>query len=81
MGLHRAAFKVGTPLDGERSVMNIANNMRVRLENHVCGLYGTLDSPVHNHPLGCDSSGNMGFTRKNKRSAVQFAIHLPIDLN
>jgi hypothetical protein len=81
MGLHRTAFKIGTLLNGKRLVMDIADDMRLRLENHVSALNGAFDSPVHNHPLGLYSRGDMGFARDNERSTVQLALDLPVDLD
>jgi hypothetical protein len=79
MSLHRTRFKIGTL--GKRLVMDIADNMRLRLENHVSALNGAFDSPVHNHSLSFHSRGDMGFARDNERSAVQFALNLPVDLD
>ena len=39
--------------------MNITNNMRMRLENHLAALNGTLDPSVNDHSLGGNSSGDM----------------------
>jgi hypothetical protein len=81
MGLHRTTFKIGTFLNGKSLVMDIAHDMCLRLENHVSALNGALDSPVHNRSLGFYSRGDMGFARDNERSAVQFALDLPVDLD
>jgi hypothetical protein len=81
MGANRAALKIGATLDGKSLVVNIANDMRLRLQDNVSALNRALDSSVHNHSFGCDSSGDMSLTRDNERSAVQLAFDLPIDLH
>ena len=81
MGLHRAALKVGTLLNGKRLVMDIANDVRLRLKDHLSALNGALHSTVYHHSLGSDGPGDMGFAGDNQRSAVQFAIYPPIDLH
>ena len=55
--------------------------MRLRLENHRSALNGPLDSPVHDHSLGGDGSGDLGFARDNERRAMHLTLYLPIDLN
>jgi hypothetical protein len=81
MGLHRAALEVGALLNSKRLVMDVANDVRLRLENHLSALNGALDSPVHDHSLGGDGSGDLGFARDNERSAMQLTLYLPIDLH
>jgi hypothetical protein len=61
--------------------MDIANDIRLRLENHVSALNGAFDSTVDNHSTGFYSRGDMGFARDNEGSAVQFALDLPVDLD
>ena len=61
--------------------MNIANDMRLRLENHVTALDGPLNFTVHNHALSNDTSDDLGLRRDNERSALQVALNLTIDLN
>lgn len=68
--LHRAAFKVGTFLNGKRLMLDIADDMRPRLQNDFSALNRALHTPVDNHSLGCDSSGDMSLARDNERSAV-----------
>ena len=70
MGLHRATIKVGTLLNGKRLVMNVADDIGLRLENHLSALNGALDFSVHNNSLGCDGSGDLRFSRDNERSAI-----------
>jgi len=79
--LFRVAIKVGALLNSERLVMNIANDMRLRLENHVAALDGPLNFTVHNHALSNDTSDDLGLRRDNERSALQVALYLTIDLD
>jgi hypothetical protein len=61
--------------------MNIANDLRLRLQNNVYALDRTFDFPIHNHSLGCNSSVDMSPAGDNERSAVQFAVNLTMDLH
>jgi hypothetical protein len=80
VNFHRAAFKVGPFLNGKRLVLNIANDMRPRLQNDVSPLDLAFDFPVPNDSFGDDSAGDMSLARDYERSAAQFALDLPIDL-
>jgi hypothetical protein len=40
-------------------VVNIANDMCLRLEKHLSSLNRAFDFTVYNHALGCDGSGDM----------------------
>ena len=81
MGLFRAAIKVGTFLDRQRLVMNIANDMRLRLKHHFATLDGSLYLTVHDHPLCSDSSDDLGLRGDNERSAMLVTLYLTIDLD
>ena len=67
--LFGAAIKVGTPLNSQRLVMNIANDMRLRLKHHFATLDGSLDFTVHDHSLCGNSSDDLGL--RETMSAVQ----------
>jgi hypothetical protein len=62
-------------------LMNVANDMGLRLQNDLSALNRTFDFPIHNHALGCDGSGHMSPTGDDEGSAVKFAVNLPIDLH
>ena len=62
-------------------MVNIANDLRLRLQNNVYALNWTFDFPIYNHSLGCNSSVDMSPAGDNERSAVQFAVNLTIDLH
>jgi hypothetical protein len=62
-------------------VVEIANDLRLRLQNNVDALNRTFDFPIHNHSLGGNSSGNMRPARNDERGAVQFAVDLTVDLD
>jgi hypothetical protein len=62
-------------------VVDITNDMRVRLENYLSTLNWALDCAVHNHSLGGDSPCDLGFARDNERSAMDLTLDLPIDLD
>jgi hypothetical protein len=79
--LHGATIEEGTTFNGERLVVNIANDMGLRLKNDLPALNRTFDFPVHNHALGCDGSGHMSPRGDDEGSAVKFAINLSIDLH
>jgi hypothetical protein len=79
--LFRAAIKVGTLLNSERLVMNIANDMRLRFENDLAALDRPLNFTVHNNALGNDTSDYLRLRRDNERSALQVALYLTIDLD
>jgi hypothetical protein len=80
-GLHRVPLKVSTALNGQSLVVNIANDMRLGLQDNVATLNGTLDPAVHNHSLRRDSSGDMSLARDHERRAVQFPVDLSVDLH
>jgi hypothetical protein len=79
--LFRAAIKVGALLNSERLMVNIANDMCLRLENHVAALDGPLNFTVNNHALSNDTSDDLGLRRHNECSALQVALYLTIDLD
>ena len=81
MRLFRAAIKVSALLNSQRLVINIANDMGLRLKHHVAALDGPLHSTVHNHLLRVDTSDNLGLWRHNERSALQVTLNLTIDLD
>jgi hypothetical protein len=81
VGLCRTTLEVGAFLDGERSVMNIASDMRLRPQHHVAALNGPLYSTVHHHLLSSDASDDLGLRRHNERSAMQVTFYLTIDLD
>lgn len=81
MGLRGAAIKVGPLLNGKRLVTNIANYMRLRLKHHFTPLNRALHSTVHNHSLSSDASDDLRLRSDNKRSAMQIALYLTIDLD
>jgi hypothetical protein len=64
--LFRAAIKIGALLNSERLMVNIANDMRLRLENHVAALDGPLNFTVNNHALSNDTSDDLGLRRDNE---------------
>ena len=77
---HKKA-KEGTLLNGKRLVVNIANDMGLRLKNDLSALNRTFDCSIDNHALGCDGSGHMSPTGDDEGRAVKFAINLSIDLD
>jgi hypothetical protein len=81
VGLCRATIKEGALLYSQGLVMNIANDMCLRLEHYVTALNGALHPTVHNHLLGSDTSDNLGLRRDDERYAMQIALYLPIDLD
>ena len=70
MRLFSAAIKVGAFFNSQRLVMNIANDMRLRLKHHVAALNGPLHFTVHDHPLCSDASDDLGLWRDDERSAL-----------
>ena len=73
MRLFSAATKVGAFFNSQRLVMNIANDMRLRLKHHFAALDGSLYLTVHDHPLCSDTSDDVGLRRDNERIAMQGA--------
>ena len=61
-------------------MLNIADYMRLRLQNDFSTLNRALDFSVHNDSLRSDSSGDMSLGRDKERTTAHFAIDLPIDL-
>jgi hypothetical protein len=57
-GLCRAAIEVGTFLNRQSFVIDVAHDMRLRLEHHVTALNRTLHFTIHNHLLSSDASDN-----------------------
>ena len=62
-------------------MVNIANDMCLRLEKHLSSLNRAFDFTVYNHALGCDGSGDMSPTGDHEGRAVKFAVNLSIDLD
>jgi hypothetical protein len=62
-------------------VLNIADNVRLRFQNHFSALNGTFDGPIDDHPLGRDRSDNVSTAGNHKRSSVQFTFDAAVDLN
>ena len=79
--LHGATIEEGTTFNGKRLVVNIANDMGLRLKNDLSALNRTFDCSIDNHALGCDGSGHMSPTGDDEGRAVKFAINLSIDLD
>ena len=73
MRLFSAAVKVSALLNSQRLVMNIANDIRLRLKHHFAALDGSLYLTVHDHPLCSDTSDDVGLRRDNERIAMQVA--------
>jgi hypothetical protein len=80
-GMHRAAVEERPALDGKRLVMNVANDMSLRLQNDVASLDRPLNPSVHDDAAGSDGSGNVSAPRNDERGAMQFAVDLTVDLD
>ena len=61
--------------------MNVANDMRLRLQNNFSALNWALDSPVHNDSLSSDAAADMCFGRNDEGRAVQLALNLTVDFD
>ena len=72
---------MGTPLNSKRLVVNIADDMSLRLQNNVTALNWTLNFSIHNHALGCNDSVDMSPASDDEGRAVKFAVNLAIDLD
>jgi hypothetical protein len=79
--LYRATFEEGTVFNGKRLVVNIANDMCLRLQSDVTALNRALDCSIHNHAFGCNGSIDVSPTGDHEGGAVKFAVNLPIDLD
>src|SRR5262249_20436030 len=75
------ALEIGTLLDRERFMSNIANHMCLGLKHNVAALDWPFHSTVHNHPLSSDASDDLGTCRDDQRSAMHITFDLAIDLN
>ena len=62
-------------------MVNIADDMSLRLQNYLSSLDRTFDFPVHYYALGCNRSSDTGLPGNHERRAVQFAFNLTIDLD
>jgi hypothetical protein len=62
-------------------VVNIANDMCLRLQNNVTALNRTLNFSIHNYTLGCNDSVDMSPASDDEGRAVKFAANLAIDLD
>ena len=74
--LHRATIEEGTAFDGKRLVVNIADDMCLRLQNDVTAVNRAFDCSIHNHAFGCNGSIDMSPTGDDEGSAVKFAVNL-----
>ena len=79
--LHRATIEEGTAFDGKRLVVNIADDMCLRLQNDVTAVNWAFDCSIHNHVFGCNGSIDMSPTGDHEGRAVKFAVNLSIDLD
>ena len=62
-------------------MVNIANDMCLRLENDLATLNRAFNCSIHNHAFGCNGSIDMSPTGDDEGSAVKFAVNLSIDLD
>jgi hypothetical protein len=53
--------------NGERLVVNIADDVRPRLQHDTSTLNRALDRTVHDHPVGSNRTRHMCFARDNER--------------
>jgi hypothetical protein len=77
--LHRTTIEVGAPLNGKRSVVNIADNMGLRLQNDVTPLNRTLDFSIHNHALGYNDTVDLSPSGDHQGCAVKLAINVTME--
>jgi hypothetical protein len=62
-------------------VVNIADDMCLRLQNDFTPLNRTLNFPINNDAFGCNDSVNMRPAGDHEGRAVEFAFNLAIDLD
>jgi hypothetical protein len=62
-------------------VVNIANDMSLRLQNNVIALNRPLNISIYNHALGENDPINMSPARDYEGRAVKLAVNLTIDLD
>jgi hypothetical protein len=58
--LDRSSIEVGATFDGKRSAVDIADYVRLRLQNHLTALNGTLNFAVNDDAVSGDCSGDAG---------------------
>ena len=61
--------------------MDVTDDMRLRLEHDFSPLNWSFHSTVDNHPIGRNDSSNLGLTRDDEGSAMQFTFDLPVDFH
>ena len=62
-------------------MVNITDDMCLRLQNNVTALNRTLNFSIHNHALGDNDSINMSPARNHEGRAVKLAVNLTVDLD
>src|SRR5262245_2429814 len=62
-------------------VVNIANDMCLRLQNNLTALKRTRYFAINDYALGCNGSGDMSPVRDHEGSAVKLAVNPPVDLH
>ena len=70
-----------TAFNGKRLVVNIPNDMCLRLQNYFSSLDRTFDLPVHHDALSYNDSVDMCPASDHEGRAVKFAVNLAIDLH
>ena len=72
---------MGATFDGKRAAVDIADYVRLRLQNHLTALNWTLDLAVNDDAVSGDCSGDVGPARDVEGGAVNFAVNLAVDLD
>jgi hypothetical protein len=62
-------------------MVNIADDVCLRLQDDVTALNGTFDFPINNDALSCNYSVDVRPAGDHERRAVEFAFNLAIDLD
>jgi hypothetical protein len=78
---HWTAIEEGTPLNGKRLVVNVADDMCLRLKSDITAVNRTFDISIHNHAFGGDGSIDLSPSGDHEWRAVEFAVNLAIDLD
>ena len=62
-------------------MLDVADDMRARLEHDLAAANGALDPPVDHHAVGLDAARDGGLRRDEERGAMQIPLDMAVDLD
>src|SRR5215813_3375178 len=79
-GSSAPAVELCALLDGQRYVMDVALDVRRRLQSYHYSANDTRNLPAYDHPLGADGAGDLTLFADDDLAARYIALHLTVHL-